>query len=302
MIFCSIKSRFRDFKARLLVGTRRRQKPTGPVLKSYGEIKRSVLTEEDLRNYMEKYAERKNIPVYRARQDAVGFFEEIAAKYRPGFVALCAHLIQWLSTTIFEGIRMDRERFETIRRMSLNGPVVFVPCHRSHIDSLVMLYVMTRNRISPPHFFAGKNLSFWPLGPILRMSGAFFVRRSFAGAVFYTKVFSAYIRKLLEQGFHITVFIEGTRSRSGKLLQPQLGMINILLNAYEKGACSDLVFVPVFIGYDRVPEEREYLHEIQGGRKTPESPRQFLKIGKLLKKRYGKIYAYPVDAECRFGV
>ena len=277
----------RDLLSQLM---RHRQSTTGPVLKSHDEIKQNVLTNEDLQAYMIKYAERKNMPLYRARQEAVKYFDEMAAKYSPGFVAVSIRIIQWLSLTIFEGIRIDKKRFESIKQMSLNGPVIFVPCHRSHIDSMIMLYVMVQNHMSPPHFFAGKNLSFWPLGTFLRMAGAFFVRRSFQGAVFYTKVFSAYIHKLLEEGVHITVFIEGTRSRSGKLLQPQLGMINILLNAYQNGACRDLIFVPVFIGYDRVPEEGDYVHEIQGGKKSPESARQFLKIGKLLEKRFGKIY------------
>ena len=270
--------------------TRHKQSTTGPVLKSHDEIKQNVLTNEDLQSYMKKYAARKNISLYRARQEAIKYFDEIAAKYSPRFVALSIGIIQWLSLTIFEGIRIDKERFDSIKQMSLNGPVVFVPCHRSHIDSMVMLYVMFQNHMSPPHFFAGKNLSFWPLGTVLRKAGAFFVRRSFQGAVFYTKVFAAYIHKLLEEGFHITVFIEGTRSRSGKLLQPQLGMINILLNAYQNGACRDLIFVPVYIGYDRVPEEGDYVHEIKGGKKAPESARQFLQIGKLLEKRFGKIY------------
>ena len=279
----------------LLQMTRHRQSTTGPVLKSHDEIKESVLTHEELLTYMKKYAGRKNMPLYRARQEAVRYFDEIAAKYRPGFVASSLRIVQWLSTTIFEGIRIDKKRFEVIKRMSLNGPAIFVPCHRSHIDSMIMLYVMIQNHMSPPHFFAGKNLSFWPLGTVLRMAGAFFVRRSFQGAVFYTKVFSAYIHQLLEEGFHITVFIEGTRSRSGKLLQPQLGMINILLNAYENKACEDLIFVPVYLGYDRVPEEGAYLNEIQGGQKVPESAKQFLKIGKLLEKRFGKIYVNFAD-------
>jgi len=270
--------------------TRHRQSTTGPVLKSYDEIKQNILTEDELQAYMKRYANRRNVSLYRSRGEAVRYFDEIAAKYRPGFVGLSVRIVRWLSTTIFDGISVDAEQLKKIKGMALKGPVIFVPCHRSHIDSMIMLTVMYTHHMSPPHIVAGKNLSFWPLGPLLRMAGVFFVRRSFKGAVFYTKVFSAYIFKLLEEGFHINVFIEGTRSRSGKLLQPQLGMITILLDSFLKGACRDLIFVPVYIGYDRVPEESEYLIEIEGGQKKPESAKQLLKAGKMLKKRFGKIY------------
>jgi len=269
---------------------RHRQSVTGPVLKSFDEIKQGILTNDELQDYMKKYAKRKNVSLSSARRKAVEFFDEIAAKYRPGFIGLSVRILQWISGTVFEGIHIDKKKIETIKRMALKGPVIFVPCHRSHIDSMIMLFLMYQNHMSPPHFFAGKNLSFWPLGPVLRMAGVFFVRRSFKGAVFYTKVFSAYIYKLLAEGFHITVFIEGTRSRTGKLLQPQLGMIKILLHAFQQNACKDLIFVPVYIGYDRVPEEKDYLYEMEGGQKQPESAKQILKFGKLLKKRFGKIY------------
>ncbi|MFO7963875.1 MAG: 1-acyl-sn-glycerol-3-phosphate acyltransferase [Desulfobacterales bacterium] len=278
--------------------TRHRQTTTGPVLKSADEIRMSILTNDDLQEYMKKHAVRKNTSIYAVRRRAVTYLDEIAARYRPGFTGLSIRMIEWISRKMFDGIHIDSGKVESLKRSALKGPVVFVPCHRSHIDSLVMLYVMHLNHMSPPHFFAGKNLSFWPLGPLLRMAGTFFVRRSFRGAVFYTKVFSAYIFELLKEGYHITVFIEGTRSRSGKLLHPQLGMLHILLNEYENRACKNLVFVPVYIGYERVPEENAYLYEIEGGEKQPENARQMLKIRKLLNNRYGKIFVRfndPID-------
>jgi glycerol-3-phosphate O-acyltransferase len=141
-----------------------------------------------------------------------------------------------------------------------------------------------------PLIAAGKNLSFWPLGPLFRSGGAFFIRRSFKGAILYSRVFAAYIHKLLEEGFNIEQFIEGGRSRTGKLLMPKLGLLSILLNAYKDGACDDMILVPVYIGYDRVLEEKSYLDELEGGRKEPESLRQVIEARKFLKKRYGKIY------------
>jgi glycerol-3-phosphate O-acyltransferase len=128
------------------------------------------------------------------------------------------------------------------------------------------------------------------MGPIFRSGGAFFIRRSFRGAVLYSKVFAEYIYKLLEEGYNIEQFIEGGRSRTGKLLMPKLGLLSILLNAYKSGACTDMIIVPIYIGYDRVLEEKSYLQELEGGKKEPETLKGVINARKFLKKRYGKIY------------
>jgi glycerol-3-phosphate O-acyltransferase len=141
-----------------------------------------------------------------------------------------------------------------------------------------------------PHIAAGKNLSFWPMGPIFRCGGAFFLRRSFGGAVLYSKVFAEYVHKLLEEGYNIEQFIEGGRSRTGKLLMPKLGLLSILISAFKSGACEDMIIVPVYIGYDRIIEEKSYLHELGGGQKEPENFFQLIRARKFLKKRHGKIY------------
>jgi glycerol-3-phosphate O-acyltransferase len=141
-----------------------------------------------------------------------------------------------------------------------------------------------------PHIAAGKNLSFWPLGPLFRGAGAFFLRRTFKGAPLYAKIFAAYLEKLLYEGFNIKIFIEGGRSRTGKLLTPRPGGLAMLINAYNNGACNNLYFVPVFIGYDHVLEEDAYLKEIEGGKKKPETLKGLINARKFLKKKYGKVY------------
>jgi glycerol-3-phosphate O-acyltransferase len=108
--------------------------------------------------------------------------------------------------------------------------------------------------------------------------------------VLYSRVFSAYIHKLLQEGFNIELFIEGGRSRTGKLLMPKLGLISILLDAFRNGACEDMIFVPVYIGYDRIIEEHAYIHEVEGGKKEAENLSQVIRARRFLKKRYGKIY------------
>ena len=141
-----------------------------------------------------------------------------------------------------------------------------------------------------PRIAAGKNLSFWPMGHIFRKSGAFFIRRSFRGAKLYTAVFERYIKALLEEGHPLEFFIEGGRSRSGKLILPKLGFLSILLQAQKEGFSEDLIFVPASITYDRILEEKAYLKELSGGKKEKESFRQFMKARHFLSRKYGRIY------------
>ncbi|MDJ0808715.1 MAG: 1-acyl-sn-glycerol-3-phosphate acyltransferase [Desulfobacterales bacterium] len=270
--------------------TRHRQSITGPILKPAEEIRQHILTNDRLQQFMQSYARRRKKSIPQVHREALKYVDEIAARPNPWVVQVGLGLVHGLLNAMFDGLSFNSEGFNAARRASREGPLVLIPCHKSHIDYLVLSYLMGRNNMPCPHIFAGSNLAFWPVGPFFRRVGAFFVRRSFSGAVFYAKVFSEYIRMLLGQGFNIEVFIEGTRSRNGKLLLPKLGMLSIILNAVHQGACEHLTFVPIYVGYDRVPEEGAYIHEVEGGQKAPESFGQFFRARRLLKKRFGRIY------------
>ena len=267
-----------------------RKSITGPTIKTPEEIKQEILTGEELRQFMGTYAKRRKMTLFQAHREAVGYVDEIAANYSPSFINIVHRVMGRFLNTIFESVTFSPEALSAIKRNSRKGPIIFMPAHKSHMDSLLLSFTLYDNHMPCPHVFAGKNLAFWPMAPLFRRVGAFFVRRSFKGAVFYAKVFSAYIFQVLKEGFNIAVYIEGTRSRSGKLLQPQLGMLSILLHAYFEGASRDMIFVPVFIAYDRIPDEGSYLHEISGGKKSAESFRQMLKAKRILKNRYGKVH------------
>lgn len=269
---------------------RRRQSITGPILKSRMEIKQNILTNSHLQNYMANYANKRDVPTRQVHKEAAEYFEEIAANYSTKWIKIYDILLTWVLTHIFEGMMVDKDGLTKVKRISHKGPIIYVPCHKSHLDYLILSYILFHNNMPCPHIAAGMNLSFWPLGSIFRGGGAFFLRRTFRGAELYSKVFSSYVEKLLSEGFNIEFFIEGGRSRTGKMLMPKFGFLSILLNAYHNGACDDLIFVPVNIGYDRILEERSYMHEVKGGQKEDENVRQVIKARKFLKKRYGKVY------------
>jgi glycerol-3-phosphate O-acyltransferase len=269
---------------------RHRQSITGPIRKTRQELKESILTGSRFQQFMDTYSKNRELPIHEVRKKADAYIEEIAAGYNPAYIRIYSAIVGWIIRTIFNGVTINNNALNKIKRLSLKGPLILIPCHKSHIDYLILSYLLYNNNMPVPLVAAGKNLSFWPMGPLFRSGGAFFIRRTFRGAVLYSKVFAEYIHKLLEEGFNIEQFIEGGRSRTGKLLMPKLGLLSILLNAYKNGACEDMIIVPIYIGYDRVLEETSYLQELEGGQKEPETLRGVIKARKFLKNRYGKIY------------
>lgn len=269
---------------------RQRKSITGPVLKSRQEITEDILTRKSLREYLADYAEKNKIPLYKINKKAAAYINEIAANYNLRFINFASWMLNWVFKNIFEDLVVNQEEINRMREKSMEAPLILVPCHKSHLDYLLLPYVMFKNNMPCPHIAAGKNLSFWPLGPLFRRCGAFFIRRTFKGAELYSKIFAGYLEKLLYEGFNIKIFIEGGRSRTGKLLTPKPGGLAMLISAYLNGACDNLYFVPVFIGYDRVLEEDAYLKEIEGGKKAPENLKGLISTRKFLKKKYGKVY------------
>jgi glycerol-3-phosphate O-acyltransferase len=224
------------------------------------------------------------------RREADGYLDEIATDCNMAYVQLWARLLNWIWNTIFDGIVLDVDSLNMVKQAAKHAPVVYVPCHKSHIDYLLLSYLLYQHNLSPPYVAAGKNLAFWPLGPLFRKSGAFFIRRSFRGQKFYAEVFATYIKTLVQEGYNIEFFIEGGRSRTGKLVLPKLGLLAILIQAVENGSCNDLIFVPTALNYDRVLEEGAYLREVKGSRKEKENISQLVRARRVLKKRYGKVY------------
>ncbi|MFP4040681.1 MAG: 1-acyl-sn-glycerol-3-phosphate acyltransferase [Desulfosudaceae bacterium] len=267
-----------------------RQRVTGPVLKSREEIKESIMAGQRLQTFIDDFTKQENRPIREVNREAYDYLDEIAANYSMNWVMIYDFILTWMLNHIFDGMVVDQEGVAELKKATENAPLIFVPTHKSHLDYLVLSYVLYYQNIACPHIAAGKNLSFWPLGPIFRGGGAFFMRRSFKGQKLYSKVFLEYIYKILQEGFNIEFFLEGGRSRTGKTLTPKTGLLSILLEAYEAGACRDLIFVPVNIGYDRIIEEAAYVHETEGGEKTKENLPALLKARKSLKRRYGKVY------------
>ncbi|NLI80820.1 MAG: hypothetical protein GX443_03935 [Deltaproteobacteria bacterium] len=272
----------------------------GPTLKSTIELKEIILHHPRLEAYMQRRARSTKQEIWKVRMEADKYLDEIAATYSYTMVQIGERLLSWIWNNLFDGIEVDGESLQRLKKAARSNTLVYVPCHKSHTDYLILSYILYRNNLFTPFVAAGKNLAFWPLGPIFRRGGAFFIRRSFKGMKFYAEVFSLYVKTLVQLGHNIEFFIEGGRSRTGKMVLPKLGLLAILVQAVEEGFCDDLVFVPTAICYDRIPEEEAYLKEVSGGAKVDESIGQLVRARRFLKMRYGRVYvrfAEPVSLQ-----
>ncbi len=262
----------------------------GPVLKSQDELIETALRDTFLVKLMEDTAASEKKDYRAVSKIARKYLKEIASDYNEIYVEIWKKALYWLWNNIYDGIVVDHHGMLKIKDISKKMPFVIIPCHRSHTDYLLLSYIFDDYKIPLPFIAAGANLSFWPVGPLFRKSGAFFLRRSFQGLDLYQAVFSKYMKVLLKEGLPIEFFIEGGRSRTGKMIMPKYGLLSMVIQAFKEGISRDLALIPVFIGYDRVMEEKSYLRELGGVPKKPESAVDLLKTGSILRKRFGSVY------------
>ncbi len=267
----------------------------GPIQKTKIEMKEIILHHPKLESLMQRRARSNGQEIWKVRMEADGYLEEIAANYSISFIQVAAKAFTWVWNNLFDGIDLDSESLQKVKRAARHSTLVYIPCHKSHMDYLLLSYLLHRNNLYTPYIAAGKNLAFWPLGGLFRKGGAFFIRRSFKGLKFYAEVFALYVKTMVQLGHNIEFFIEGGRSRTGKLVLPKLGLLAILIQAVEEGFCDDLVFVPTSICYDRIPEEESYLKEVTGGAKEEENLGQLVRVRRVLRKRYGRVYVKFAD-------
>ena len=198
--------------------------------------------------------------------------KEIASRFDPAFVGVMRGLLAWMFGRLYRSVEVDEEGLARVKRAAAGAPIVLCPSHKSHIDYLVLSFLLYEHGMTPPHVAAGINLSFWPFGAIARRGGAFFIRRKVKGDRIYTAVLRAYVKHLLRDRFPQEFYIEGGRSRTGKLLPPKTGLVSMEVDAWLDGAADDVVFVPVAIDYEKLIEASSYVRELSGGREAEGEP------------------------------
>ena len=284
----------RRLRSRIVAGlAAQRRAVTGPPQKPRSWFLQEILTDEALDRLICELAAQRQKPVDHLRTLAKRYANEIVADLDYTYLELLERLMGRTLLRLFDALDVDAEGLARLREQMAKGPVILVPNHKSHTDYLILSSLLYQHGLQMPHIAAGANLSFWPLGRIFRRCGAFFIRRTFKGNDLYRAVLQTYLKVLLREGCCQEFFIEGGRSRSGKLKAPKMGMLRMLTAAAKSAGVHDVTYVPVAFTYDRVIEHRSYERELVGNAKEQEGTGKLIKLTKYLRRkagRYGSIF------------
>ena len=259
----------------------------GPDLSHRRTVVDAVLNAEPVRAAITASAAKDKTSHAKAWRKAQKMLLEIAADYSHPVVRSVSFLLSNFWNKLYDGIAMHH--FDKARAAAPGFEVVYVPCHRSHADYLLLSYQLHVSGVVVPHIAAGVNLNLPGIGPILRRGGAFFMRRSFTGNPLYSLVFKEYMAQLIDRGVPIEYFTEGTRSRTGRLLAPRGGLLSMTVRAFLRAPRRPVLFQPVYIGYEKLMEGKSYTGELSGKPKQKESLLGLLRGLKVLRQRYGHV-------------
>lgn len=260
----------------------------GPDLSDKRNITGKILSSPTVQSAIEQEANTTGKSIATVKKEAAGYISEITSDYSHSVVRFFDHFLTWLWTRLYDGVEV--RHFERVRELAPDHQIIYVPCHRSHVDYLLLSYVIYKRGLRVPLVAAGENLNIPVVGEILRNGGAFFMRRSFKGNALYSTVFKEYVHTLMQRAVPIEYFIEGGRSRSGRLLPPKLGMLAMTVNSYLRESAKPVVFIPTYISYERIMEGATYVGELKGKPKESENLLNLAKTAKKIERIFGTVH------------
>jgi glycerol-3-phosphate O-acyltransferase len=268
---------------------RERRSMVGPTRKPPDRLREEVIRSPKLQKVIADMAGEgaKERAVIQAR--ALGMLHEMQASLDMSAMRALDRVFTQVVSHMFSAVEVDEAGIERLRELAKEGTLVFLPSHKSHMDYLAFAWILYRHKLPLPLIAAGDNLNFFPMGPVFRRAGAFFIRRTFTGDRLYAAVVDAYTRRLIKDEWPLEFFLEGGRSRTGKLRPPKLGLLSIVVDAALAVPTHKTWFCPVSIGYERFVEEKAFVHELTGGEKPKENARALVRSLELLAGRYGRL-------------
>lgn len=220
-------------------------------------------------------------------------FNEIHGEFSPTLVKSTMKFLDATFLRLYDGVNLEIPDGMDFRKLKEKYHIVLVPNHQSHADYIALTYCIYKNFEVAVRVAAGINLNVFPLGQFFGRCGAFFIRRSFTSDHLYKLVFEAYVYHLLKTGQIVEFFFEGGRTRTGKLLKPKYGLFQMLLESHVMlENRKPLMFIPVSLAHEHIPEEKAHARELGGAKKVPEKATQLFKLFKLFNKRLGTIHIH----------
>jgi len=265
-----------------------RERVIGPNLSHRFTLINALIESPVVSRAIDEEAARRGIGRDQAEAAARRHAWEIASNYSYPFVRAFDLALKLLWNRLYDGV--VAHRLDEARTAAADATLVYVPCHRSHIDYLLLSFLIWHEGLPPPHVAAGANLDLPLVGPLLRRGGAFFLRRSFRDDPLYGAVFGEYLHLMIERGHAIEYFVEGGRSRTGRMLAPKAGLLAMTVRSALRAPARPLVFIPVYIGYERLLEGPTYVAELSGRPKQKESLLGLASSLRSLRERFGQVH------------
>lgn len=248
-----------------------------------------ILSDSTFQRTLADIAAQKGKSIKSINEEAREYLTELYTAHNPMANMLGAEFAQYvLSRAYDKTIDVKPTEIKKIAKLSRKHPIAFVMTHKTYIDMLVLGLVMLRHGMPLPHIFAGINMSFMGVSQLGRNNGVIFIRRSFKDNLVYKATLRHYISTLVNQKSHFMWAIEGTRSRTGKLVWPKMGILKYIMDA-EKDSKQEVKYVPVSIVYDLIPDVNEMTKEGRGKEKKAESLAWFIDYVKKMGDKFGKI-------------
>jgi len=247
-------------------------------------LKSDVFANPEFQNLIKNVAQQSDRSVHAVTDQAARYLREMAATQTPFTLDMMNAIYRAACRSHHDAkINVDDTQLERVAETMADRPVVFLISHKSMLDTMALSLVLFDANLPLPLTFGGINLNKPGLGAFARRSGIIFLRRSFQDNVIYKATFRRYIDYLIEKRFSLLWALEGTRSRTGKLLPPRFGLFSYVVESILRTRLHDVTFIPVSVAYDQITEVEDYSIEQRGQKKKPEGitwPLRFLRRGR----------------------
>lgn len=266
---------------------RTQQAILGPDLSSKRALINQVIMSHDIQNIIYRHAQESPKSIIKTEAALRAQLNKMIADFRPQTARVLNRMIAFMLKRLYQEVNLSG--IESLQKLALTHNLVYLPCHRSHLDYILLSWLLYQNGLMVPHVVAGDNLNIPIVGKLLRQGGAIFIRRQFKGDRDYSTLFRRYLILMMQRGHSIEYFVEGGRSRTGRLLPAKTGLLDMTLEAASQLPTRPIAFIPVWIGYDRLVESHSYQQELSGQKKKKESLVGTLKAARILFQSYGKV-------------
>lgn len=248
-----------------------------------------ILKDAAFQKVLHRIAVQKGDGFDQVNDEARGYIEELYTGHQPVSNMIFMEAVQYILSRGYDrNIDVNPAEIKALTKVMRQHPIAFVLTHKSYVDTLVLSLVLARHGLPIPYTFAGINLDFFGAGQLARQNGVIFIRRSFKDNPVYKATLRHYIANLLNQQAHFMWALEGTRSRTGKLVWPQMGILKYIAEA-EQESKHKVKYVPVSIVYDLIPDVTEMTKEGRGKSKKPEDLAWMLQYIRKMNGNLGRI-------------